>query len=719
MAQFAKVVCRRTFFGSGVFTFAVPPVFQRRIAPGQIVKIPLKDFVELAVVWDTFDRKPEFETKNILAIETPPVLTAQQMQLAQQIAQENCTPLPKVVANFLPEKIFQSDGLPPVATFLVKNDQAKLPARLGSKQQRVLDLLHEKGEVQISTLRQQTGAGTQSLHRLLERELVHKVSWPLFQENAGANLPQGKIPPVKPFQAASWRTLHQQPKVLLTGIPGSGKSFLLRKLCREMLAKNFAGQILILVSEILLAFEVEKHFSQIFPPQILQTFHSKMTTGEKFLAWWKVRSGQAKIILASRAGVFLPFAKLQLVAQEEFHDDGFKNQQAPRFSTEKVAADLAKIFQAKIIFSSATPTAEKILQVKNGHLALAETRRAPRGTPSSVSIVDLKNEQEAKNFSPLSKVLQLAIAENLQKGRKVILFLPRRGAHCAVFCPECGQAQRCSFCHVALTHHFAKGQGKADFLLCHHCCRLFPIFTRCEHCGGTRAAFAGTGTQKVEQILRERFPQAKILRADRDSFATQNQGREIFMSFFEGDGQILLGTQIVTKSFDVENIGLVGILLADLHLQIPDFRAGERTFQHIAQACGRTAAGTDSQTVVQTFQPEHPAILAAVRGDWRAFWRGEIPLREKFFLPPFSQILKVTFANVKKETALAAAKRCQAKLAKALQGTGKAFCAPALVPRKFGKFHVNVICHCENVQQLLGKVRITGGKIDTSPTSTV
>ena len=499
-------------------------------------------------------------------------------------------------------------------------------------------------------------------------------------------------------------------RVLLFAPPATGKSFLLRRRAAEILSENQNAQILFLSPETGLIFELEKKLREIFPEEILATFHGKISESQKAENFWKIKTGAAKIVCGSRSALFLPFENLAAIFVEEFHDGSFKNPAAPRFRTERAAELLAENFRAQLVFSSATPTFEKFFAAQNGRFFFTkiDSKNLPK---QKVEIVDLKNEIGAKNFSPLSRILCQKLAKNFAENKKAILFLNRRGLNSAMVCRDCGESLRCHFCRVALAHHHKNNE---NFLLCHQCSRVFRVPEKCPNCRGVKLKFFGFGSQKIETILQEKFPNAKIFRADGD---TKNL-REVLENFFASKNGILIGTQIVTKSFDDAEVGLVAAILADADWQIPDFRSNERAFANLTQLAGRVARG-GGEVVFQTLNSRNNLISDAAAGDFEKFFTREIEIREKFFLPPFSRGMKLIFANSKKEISFSRARTTAQKIQKFLHKPEKVFVAPALSPRKFGKFFVHVLLFAKNPREILRKVNLAGARVDFDPTETV
>jgi primosomal protein N' len=373
-----------------------------------------------------------------------------------------------------------------------------------------------------------------------------------------------------------------------------------------------------------------------------------------------------------------------------------------------------------------------------------ELIKLPSNKPlPTATIIDMKTEMQGGNYSPISRELWRKILENLERKQKIILFLNRRGLHSGLICRECGQAVCCPHCQVALAHHrqvasshkpeasmqqslLAEEQNNkklTEFLLCHHCGRVYGEIASCSHCQSTRLEYFGFGTQKVETILKKRLPKAKIIRADRDTTRRKAAARDIFSQFFERDGDILIGTQIITKGFDHEAVGLVGVILADNTLQIPDFRASEKTLQNLIQASGRTGRGTNpGEVVIQTLIPNHLVIQKAAQGDYLGFYQNELKIRDNFHLPPFTRLTRLIFVDRDKQKAYQLARRAEKKLTKLtknLDPAARVHLAPALVPKKHDKYHVHLLLYSAYPEAILSKANIAKARVDVDAVEVV
>ena len=716
MKKFAQVVLRRSIFGKDNFIFSIPKSLENRINKGCAVKVPLSSFIKMGIVFDIFEESPLFETKKILQITSSPLLLDWQLKLINKIAHDYHTSLSHILNMFLPTKIFSSDGLAPCKIYLkIKNQFTEKLKLKGKKQKQLIYFLQKtKNKMgEINFLREKLQVSLVTIKSLLDQGILQKVFRDFFVFEEENNNQEQKFPSfiLKKEQENAFEKIKIYKKCLLFGSSGSGKSFLLRKLTFDYLQQK--KQVLILSPGLITTLELLRQFEKDFPKEIIQPFHFKMNQNERMLAWWKVKSGKAKIIIANKKGLFLPFKNLGFIAIEEEHDSlGFKNMNHPKINFKNIAENLVQIFKSSLILSSATPSIETFYQTqqKKDNLPLAEIKE--KFLAKKINIVDMKNEISAKNFLPFSNLLLRKIKENLQKNKKIILFLNRRGFHTTVICRSCGRVQKCNHCNVVLVQHY---KNKQEFLLCHQCGKVFYFPEKCHHCNSFQISSFGFGTQKITTLLKQYFPKTKILRIDKDSTVNKNSAKNILDDFLNTKGSILIGTQMAIKGIEHNEIGLISSLLADIDLQIPDFRSSERMFDNIAQLCGRIKRQNQGEILIQTFIPSSNILQYAAKEDFKSFYQQEIINRKKSFFPPFIRILKITISSLSKENSFKKARKIEEKIKKIILKNEKVFVTLPLVPRKNNYFLVNVFVHCFAPQEILTKLKLKKVDIDIDP----
>ena len=434
---------------------------------------------------------------------------------------------------------------------------------------------------------------------------------------------------------------------LLYGVTGSGKTQVYLRLIQETLARGRTA--LVLVPEIALTPQLLRIFSSYFGDEVA-VLHSSLRAGERCDEWKRIRGGQARVVLGTRSAVFAPLEHLGLLILDEEQEGSYKSENVPRYHAREVAKFRCARHGALLLLGSATPSVETMYLARQGtyHLFSLRRRYNARALPQ-VLIADMKGELREGNGSSISRVLREELEHNLAAGEQSILFLNRRGANRMVSCGECGEVPTCPRCSVYLTYHSANGR-----LMCHHCGHSERLPNACPHCGGA-FHFIGVGTQKVEEELRELFPHTEILRMDTDTVSATNTHEKLLSRFEERNVPILVGTQMVAKGLDFENVTLVGVIAADQGLYLDDYRAGERTFSLLTQVVGRAGRGEKrGRAVIQTYTPENDVILQAAAQDYDRFYEQEISLRALRGVPPFHDLFVVTASGAEEAGVLRA-----------------------------------------------------------------
>lgn len=429
--------------------------------------------------------------------------------------------------------------------------------------------------------------------------------------------------------------------LLLQGVTGSGKTEVYMSALEQYLKEGKGG--IILVPEIALTPQLLGRFTTRFPGCVA-VLHSDLTPREKYVQWERLRQGEAKVVIGARSAIFAPVANLGLIVVDEEHDTSYKQEDSFKYHARDVAVLRGKISSARVILGSATPSLESLWNVQCGKYAqgFLTKRIENRSMPRTV-FVDLKNRDQWHSPSVpwMSKPLVSRIENALRSGQQVLLYLNRLGFAHFLYCNDCGHTWRCRSCDVALTYY-----RNPPRLKCHYCSSEFPPPTTCEKCEGTRLEFMGLGTEQVEMELAKLFPGVRIGRMDRSVIKTRKQLSEILNRISQRELDIVIGTQMVVKGHDFPGIALVGILVADASLNLPDFRAHERTFQIITQVSGRAGRGAaPGEVVIQTLNPEHPVLLSAAFHRGSEFVLSELASRRQFGFPPFARLAMLRFQH--------------------------------------------------------------------------
>ena len=438
---------------------------------------------------------------------------------------------------------------------------------------------------------------------------------------------------------------------LLHGVTGSGKTEVYMKLAEDVLA--LGRQCLVLVPEISLTPQIVSKFVNRFGGQVA-VFHSKLSLGERFDQWKAVKRGELNIIIGARSGLFAPCLDLGLIILDEEHDNAYKSDQNPKYRSVEVARHLGKVHKAPVVLGSATPSLETIYRVQANEYKIIELKsRFNDQIMPDVEIVDMRHELAMGNKTIFSEKLFEAIGDRLDKNEQVILFLNRKGHSTFVSCRACGFSLKCPNCEISLTFH--KNQGRAS---CHYCGYSIHVPKKCPSCSSGYFKFFGTGTEKVEELTMQAFPQAKVDRLDRQSVSRKGSMEGILDRFDKKETDILIGTQMVTKGLDFENVTLVGVLSADVLLNLPDFQSGERAFQILTQVAGRAGRGQHpGEVIIQTYTPEHYAVQAACEHDHAGFIASESELRKVYNYPPYQRLSNILISGTNENNVIQTAKR--------------------------------------------------------------
>ncbi|MBV7271935.1 primosomal protein N' [Clostridiaceae bacterium UIB06] len=441
-------------------------------------------------------------------------------------------------------------------------------------------------------------------------------------------------------QKAVERILKSKDKVfLLHGVTGSGKTEIYMHLVSEMIEQN--KESIILVPEIALTPQMVERFKGRFGKDI-SVFHSKLSEGERYDEWLRVKMGKVKVAIGARSAIFLPFENLGLIVIDEEHEGSYKSDSNPKYNAREIGEFKCNMGDCKLVLGSATPSIESYYKCEKSKIDLITIKnRADNAIMPEIQIVDMREELLSNNKSIFSRDLYNFIGDRLNKKEQIILFLNRRGYSTFVSCRKCGYVFKCNNCDISLTYHH---EGKR--LVCHYCGSKQFIPNTCPKCGSKYVKYFGVGTEKIEQEINKVFPSAKTLRMDFDTTRSKNSYENIYKDFKAGKADILIGTQMVAKGLDFKNVTLVGVIAADLSLNLPDFRSTERTFQLITQVSGRAGRGEKAgKVIVQTYNPDNYSIRYACDNDYSNFYKEEINIRYTMDYPPFSEILLINMSS--------------------------------------------------------------------------
>ncbi|MDU2065939.1 MAG: primosomal protein N' [Sporomusaceae bacterium] len=506
-------------------------------------------------------------------------------------------------------------------------------------QKKVIDFV-QQGCVMWSDLKNQ-GVQWDAVKRLQEEGWITFKEVRTFRRSYGETAIMG-TPPVytKEQQDALAKIIPSlavkvQQTFLLHGVTGSGKTEVYLAAAAE--ARRLGQQVIMLVPEIALTGQIVRRFKERFGEDVV-VIHSKLSFGERFDSFCQMKEREAGIVIGARSALFVPAPSLGLIMLDEEHEFTYKQEELPRYHARTAAIIRAKTTGATVLLGSATPALETYYEVKEGRYELLSLDyRVDKQPMPQVELVDLAQELKSGRRTVISPPLANLLTETMQRGEQAIILINRRGYSTFILCRECGHVISCPHCAIAMVYH-SVGQD----LRCHYCRQTASVPDICPACGSRYIKFFGTGTQKVEEELHKLLPDKTVVRMDQDTTSKKFSHDRILKEFLQGKQDILLGTQMVAKGHDIHNVTAVGVISADTALNLPDFRAAERTFALITQAAGRAGRGDKPGTVVvQTYNPDHYALLAAADHDYRAFYDQEIEFRRQLSYPPFCQIIKI------------------------------------------------------------------------------
>lgn len=433
---------------------------------------------------------------------------------------------------------------------------------------------------------------------------------------------------------------------LLHGVTGSGKTEVYMEIIRQVVSQG--QQVIVLIPEIALTFQTVSRFYERFGERV-SVMHSRLSAGERYDQYTRAKNGEIDIMIGPRSALFTPFQKLGLIVIDEEHESSYQSEMPPKYHAREVAVQRAKMLGASVVLGSATPSMEAYYRALAGEYELLElSHRAGGAVLPEVTVVDLRKELEEKNLSVFSRTLSQKIKERLERGEQSILFINRRGYAGFVSCRKCGEVIHCPHCSVSLKPHQYRGQ--VNSLVCHYCGHQIAMPKVCPNCGSRYIGTFGLGTQQVEEMVKKEFPGTGVVRMDADTTGGKEGHEKILKAFGDGEADILVGTQMIVKGHDFPNVTLVGILAADLSLNIGDYRAAERTYQLLAQAAGRAGRGRKpGEVILQTYQPDHYSVVCAANQNYQEFYRQEIAMRQMLQYPPISNILGVLVLSQNEE----------------------------------------------------------------------
>ncbi len=637
---------------------------------------------------------PEEKIRPISCVlEETPALTKETLKLTDYIAEKCYVTKALALRLFLPTEMRKGKVKEKYTTYVCVSCEINgaFPefSKTARNQKAFLEFILDGNKYKLSEMNQKFGS--QAVKKVIEKGYAYTVNEKAFRAPYKELEKKDKKVELTERQKSAVFSVENTEKSisLLYGVTGSGKTEVYLSLIENALEKGKTA--IMLVPEISLTPQMLKQLRGRFG-DAAAILHSGLSAGERFDEWWRIRSGEAKIVIGARSAVFSPIENIGVIIIDEEHDGSYSSESSPRYDTLEVAKFRANFNGAKIVLGSATPSIESFMRAKNGEYNLIELPERINKKPlPEVEIVDMRSEVRRGNNTLFSSALKAELEECLSCGNQAILFLNQRGYSKTVVCTECGHVQKCESCDVSLTYH-----KEDESLLCHYCGAKYKMISACTECGSPYIRYGGTGTERVVLELKKLFPQARILRMDRDTTQSKEGHFKILSSFAEKQADILVGTQMIAKGHDFPFVTLVGILDADQSLHFSDYRAGERTFQLITQVAGRSGrADLKGKVVLQTYSPDNPVLMQAIKYDYQGFYEREVSIRKATAFPPFTDIVRILISGDDEEIALSATKACHSEISGLYNQNKDKFrffgCMKAPIKRLQGKFRFQIL----------------------------
>jgi primosomal protein N' (replication factor Y) (superfamily II helicase) len=577
------------------------------IVPGHRVTVPFGRRSSYGFVVSLGTEAPEVETKPIATAGEEPLLLPHQVELARLVADHYWVPLIECIRAMLPPRV---------------RGTGSAGSQASSRQRRHTRLL----ELAMGPVR----------HESVDRTEEQRAAVDVIAANAAT---------------------------LLHGVIASGKTEVYLAAAEQALARGL--RVLLLVPEISLTPQlVQRVRARLDAP--VAVLHTQLTELERAQQWWRTRRGEAQVVLGSRSVVFAPIPRLGLICVDEEGSSTYKQDRTPRYEAGWVARQLAAVTGARLVMGSATPSVATYYEAERGKIAKASLSHRLRGHDAEVELVDMRDEAASGNRQPLSRRLVEAVTRALDNEEQTILYLNRRGLATYVMCRDCGRSVQCLGCSVALVQH-----AEIDGLVCHYCGYSRAMPSVCDHCGSRNIRALGLGTQRLEGMVKRLWPQARVLRLDSDAARGPDSYFHLWEEFSERRADIIVGTQLVARGFDLPAVTCVGVVDADLPLHFPDYRSAENTYSLVAQVAGRAGRdGRPSRVIVQTSNPEHYSLRCAATGDYEGFYRAELPARQAFVFPPLAELAVLTRTDRDDAKAAASAREAAESIAAGLLKDG-------------------------------------------------
>ena len=630
------------------FQYAIPSQLREQIHPGVQVDIPFGKRTLTGYVVEVTE-EPEFDVDKIRPLigihEGSVPMESQLIEMAAWIRKNYGSTVNQALKTVLPIKKQTRHVERKTVKLLLNEAQAQqklalFESRHYKAKARLLRELIAQKEIDYTMVTQKLNVSAATIRNLQEQQILQIETMTCYRNPVQHLTQEGYHLTLNENQTQVVDRITEDmdsghPKTyLLKGVTGSGKTEVYMELIAHVLAAG--RQAIVLIPEIALTYQTVMRFYNRFGDRV-SIMNSRLSQGERYDQYERAKAGEIDIMIGPRSALFTPFERLGLIIIDEEHENSYKSETSPRYHAREVAIERARINHAAVVLGSATPSIDSYYMAQTGRYQLLEmTQRVKNQALPTCEVVDLRQELRDGNRSILSKRLQELMEERLEKKQQTMLFLNRRGVSGFISCRACGYVVKCPHCDVSLSQH-AGGR-----MVCHYCGYEERQPKVCPSCGSKYLGGFKAGTQKIEMLVKQRFPQARVLRMDFDTTRTKDSYEKILQAFASQEADILIGTQMIVKGHDFPNVTLVGVLAADMSLHVADYHAAERTFQLLTQAVGRAGRGQlPGQAVIQTYDPEHFAIQTAKAQDYESFYQHEIAYRKMMHYPPIWNMLLV------------------------------------------------------------------------------
>ena len=619
--------------------------FGSRILQGYVIDIKRDTLID------------ENRIKNVIAkIEDFPVIKTELLELMNFMCQKFHLRQTSVLRLFLPAEMREGKVKELFEKYAVLNDcYSKNDFKRAKKQLMIIEKLESYDKVKLSQLKKEFGES--AVKALINKKVIKLILEKINRKPFSINM-QDKFIKLNDQQKKAIESVGEKGVYLLHGVTGSGKTEVYMRLIAKVLQEN--KNAIMLVPEISLTPQVLSTFKARFGDKVA-LLHSSLSAGERFDEWKRIFSGEAQVVVGARSAIFAPIEKIGIIIIDEEHEQSYVSESNPRYVTQDIAKFRANYNSCPLVLGSATPSVDDYESAINGDVKLIEMPVRANGKPlPQIQIIDMMNEIRAGNSGIFSTQLLSDLAKVINQKKQAMIFINRRGFSSFMMCRECGYLAKCNDCDVSLVYH-----KEDNRLKCHYCGKQYKALDKCPNCGSDRIKQGAVGTEKVVAELHNIFPDVKILRMDNDTTSKKNSHQKILAEFSSTKPAILVGTQMIAKGHDFEDVTLVGIIDADQSLYRSDYRSTERCFQLITQVSGRAGRSQfEGKVDLQTYSPRHYVYKFASNYDYKGFFKKEINLRETAKFPPFSKIIRILFSNINENVVKSELKSCYNKLLK-------------------------------------------------------